>query len=107
MFIIESEWVSDCSSAPIEQFFSYIMARTNDFFRWDDVHIVLYQQHTWLDFYIASSLKQQSAARHVSPLEHIILIPTQSLATLNKYCVFSGEAANTNFIVYGLTWLEL
>jgi len=56
-----------------------------------------------LDFYIASSLKQQSVARHVSPLEHIILIPTQLLATLNKYCVFSGEAANTNFIVYGLT----
>ena len=30
-----------------------------------------------LDFYSASSLKQQSAGRHVAPLGHIILIPSK------------------------------
>jgi hypothetical protein len=30
-----------------------------------------------LDFYSVSSLKQQSADRHVAPLGHIILIPSQ------------------------------
>jgi hypothetical protein len=30
-----------------------------------------------LDIYCACSLKQQSAARHVPPLGHIILIPSQ------------------------------
>jgi hypothetical protein len=33
-------------------------------------------QHAEWDFYSASSLKQQSAGRHVAPLVHIILIPT-------------------------------
>ena len=31
-------------------------------------------QHTELDFYSASSLKQQSAGRYVAPLGHIIMI---------------------------------
>ena len=34
-------------------------------------------QHAELDFYSASLLKQQSAGRHVAPLRHIILIPSQ------------------------------
>jgi hypothetical protein len=44
--------------------------------QWDDdqVRFVL-DQHVKLDFYSASSLKQQSASRHVAPLWHIILIP--------------------------------
>jgi hypothetical protein len=37
----------------------------------DEVHCVL-DQHAELDFYSASSLKQQSASRHVAPLGHII-----------------------------------
>jgi hypothetical protein len=38
-------------------------------FQWDDdeVRFVL-DEHTELDFYNASSLKQQSAGRHVAPL---------------------------------------
>jgi hypothetical protein len=39
-------------------------------------------QHAELDFYIASSLKQQSADRHVAPLGHIILIPSQLVFAL-------------------------
>jgi len=34
-------------------------------------------QHAEFDFYIASSVKQQSTDKHVAPLEHIILIPSQ------------------------------
>jgi hypothetical protein len=36
-----------------------------------------------LDFYSASSLKQQSAGRHVAPLGHIILIPSQPVFALS------------------------
>jgi hypothetical protein len=53
-------------------------------FQWDDdeVHFVL-DQHAELDFFGASSLKQQSAGRHVAPLEHIILIPSQPVFVLS------------------------
>jgi hypothetical protein len=44
--------------------------------QWDDDDVRFIQdQHTELDFYSASSLKQQSAGRHVALLWHIILIP--------------------------------
>ena len=46
----------------------------------DDVCFVL-DQHTELNFYSASSLKQQSLDRHVAPLGHIILIPSQPVFT--------------------------
>ena len=47
----------------------------------NEVRFVL-DQHAELDFYSASSLKQQSAGRHVTPLEHIILIPRQLVFVL-------------------------
>jgi hypothetical protein len=53
-------------------------------FQWDDddeIRFVL-DQHSELDFYSASSLKQQSAGRHVAPLGHIILIPSQPVFAL-------------------------
>ena len=53
-------------------------------FQWDDdeVRFVL-DQHAELDFYSASSLKQQSAGRHVAPLGHIIMIPSQPVFALS------------------------
>jgi hypothetical protein len=36
-----------------------------------------------LDFYSDSSLKQQSTDRHVAPLKHIILIPSQPVVALS------------------------
>jgi hypothetical protein len=53
-------------------------------FQWndDEVHFVL-DQHTELDFYSASSLKQQSAGRHIDPLGNIILIPSQPVFALS------------------------
>ena len=47
----------------------------------DDVHFVL-DQNTELDFYSANTLNQQSAGRHVTPLGHIILIPSQPVVAL-------------------------
>ena len=51
-----------------------------------------------IEFYSASSLKQQSVGRHVAPLGHIILIPSQPVFLLNDACL-----VETNFIVFGLT----
>ena len=49
----------------------------NDMMMSHEVSFVL-DQHAELDFYSAISLKQQSTNRHVAPLGHIILIPSQS-----------------------------
>ena len=58
------EWVSDCYLTPNEQFFSCIMARAS-YIQWnDDVVCFVLDQHAKLDFYSASSLKQQSADRY-------------------------------------------
>ena len=55
-------------------------------------------------FYSASSLKQQSAGRHVAPLEHIILTPRQPVIALSpQCCTLSREATKTNLIVFGST----
>ena len=56
------------------------------------------------DFYSYTSLKQQSAVRHVTPLRHIIIIPSQPVFPLSPLCcMLSGEGTNTNFIVFDLT----
>jgi len=70
---------------PNEQFFSYIVARTNYvLMRWWYVCFVL-DQHTELNFCSVSSLKQQVMGRHVAPLAHIILISTsQSVFALPR-----------------------
>jgi hypothetical protein len=64
-FYLPYESVSDCCLTPNEQFFSYIMARTS-YIQWHDVHFVL-DQHTELNFYSASSLKQQSEVFALTP----------------------------------------
>ena len=46
--------------------------------------------------------------RHITSSGHIILILSQLVFALSPLCsVLSGEARNTNFIVFGLTWLGL
>ena len=53
-------------------------------FQWDDDEVrFVFDQHAELDFYSASSLKQQSTDRHVAPLGHIIPIPRQPVFTLS------------------------
>jgi len=54
-------------------------------FQWDDddeVRLVL-DQHSELDFYSASSLKQQFAGRHATPHGHIILIASRAIFALS------------------------
>jgi hypothetical protein len=66
--------------------FSAMLWREQFNFQWDDdddeVRFVL-DQHAELDFYSASSLKQQSAGTHVAPLGHFILIPSQPVFALS------------------------
>jgi hypothetical protein len=74
------------------------MARTwwdeND----DKVRFVL-EQNVELDVYSASSLIPQSVDRHISPLGHIILIPSQPVFILHpKWWILTGEATHTRFI---------
>jgi hypothetical protein len=71
--------------------FSVVSWRDQVNFQWDngEIRFVL-DQHAELDCYSASSLKQQSVDRHVAPLGHIILIPSQpvfALLLLNAACL--------------------
>jgi hypothetical protein len=101
-----SEWVSECLRQYIN--LSAISWREQVNFQWNDEVRFVFDQYTQLDFYSASPLKQQSLDRHVAPFRHIILIPSQPVFALSpKCCVVSGEAANINFIVFGLTWSGL
>jgi hypothetical protein len=53
------------------------------------------------DLHSASSLKQQSAGRHVSPLGHIIPIPSQPVFDLTlSFYVLTEEATNANLLVF-------
>ena len=48
--------------------------------QWNDVDVrFVLDQHAEFYFFSANSLKQQSTDRHVAPLVHIILIPSQSV----------------------------
>jgi hypothetical protein len=44
-----------------------------------------------LDFYTASSLKQQFADKHVAPLGHIIPIPSRTVIALSPSCWVLGN----------------
>jgi hypothetical protein len=48
----------------------------------DEVRLVV-DQHSQLELYSANSLLQHSADRHVAPLGHIILIPSQPVFALS------------------------
>ena len=64
--------------------FSAIPWREQVIFQWDDddVRFAL-DQHDSLDFYSASSLKQQSANRHVDRLGYVVLIPCEPVFDLS------------------------
>ena len=60
-------------------------------------------QHAQYDFHSASSLRQQSVGRHVAPLEHIFLIPSQPVCSYSFIlCVFIEKQHIPIFIVFGL-----
>ena len=103
------ELASDCCLMPIQQFCSYIMAITSYIWmRWWECQFCTRPTHL-NELCNASSLKQQFVGRHAAPLRQIILISSQSIFTLvTKYYMLSREAANTNFIVVGLTgaWIN-
>jgi hypothetical protein len=55
-----------------------------------------------LDFYSASSLKQQSTDRHIAPLGHIILIPNQPVFALSLSACLA-EKQQITISVFGST----
>ena len=65
-----------------EQYCRYIMARTNYNQCNDDVHFVL-EHHAEMDLHSGISLEQQSDGKHLAPLGHIILIPSQPIFALS------------------------
>ena len=65
------EWVSDCFLTPMQI----------NFLWGDEIRFVL-DQRAELDFYSASSLKQQSSGWHVAPLGHTVMVPRQPVYTL-------------------------
>jgi hypothetical protein len=73
-----SEWLLFNANSTIFQLYH---GENKLIFNDDEVRFVL-AQHALLDFYSASSLKQQSADRNVAPLGHIILIPSQPVFAL-------------------------
>jgi len=78
-----SEWLLFSANSAIFQLYH---GENKLIFFWDDdddeVRFVL-GKHAKLDFYISSSLKQQSADKHVAPIGHIILIPSQPVFALS------------------------
>ena len=54
-----------------------------DFQSNDDEVCSVLDLHAYMIFYSGSPLKQDSADRHVSPLEHIILISSQPVFALS------------------------
>ena len=57
------------------------------YIQWYDVNVrFVLDQHAEFYLFSANSLKQQSTDRHVAPLVHIILIPSQSLFALIPKC---------------------
>ena len=70
----------------------------------DDEPCFVLNRHSEPDFKRASSRRQQSAGRHVLPRHIILTLGRQVFALTPKCCMLTGEAANTNFNVFGLTW---
>ena len=93
--------VRDCCLTSNELFLSYIMARTS-YIWWDEVSFVLDQQ-AYLDLYSASSLKHQSAGRHVALSGHIILIPNQHVCTYSIKTVSWAETQQIPILQF-LVW---
>ena len=60
-------------------------------------------QHGWVEFYVTNSLKQFPRCSRVTPLGHIILLPSHEVFALTQLCcVLSREAKNTSFIAFGM-----
>jgi len=79
-----SIFVSFSTRTCITMYFSVISWREQvTFHEKDDIRFVL-DQHAYI--YCASSLKQQSTDRHVAPLWHTILIPSQQVLLLLHKC---------------------
>ena len=105
------DWMSDCCLMPTQQFFSYIMARTSSNFQWDDDVNFILDQHASLDFYNASSLKQQSAEFYqITARTHDLPYSSQARWPLHHRCGSHGNGCfqkPCNNCIYWIIKLEL
>ena len=87
--------MSDFCLTPNEQFYSHTMTRTI-YILWDDddddFHFVV-DRHAEMDVYTVTSLKHQSAGRHVDPLAETTLILRHSVFDIIP--LISPETAST------------
>jgi hypothetical protein len=90
-----SEHVSPCNLSSVK-----LGILDNNFTDDDEVRFVL-DQHAELDFNSASSLKQQSAGRHIAPLGHNILIPKQPVFLLDLLIFFHSENNHHAILIKG------
>ena len=63
---------------------------------------VLCWPHTYFDFHGPIPMKEKPVNRHVTPLEHITLIPSQPVIALTP-SFYVRESTDTSFIVFDLT----
>ena len=87
--------------------FSAISWQEQVAFWWDDDDdedvCFVQDQNAKLDNYSASSLKQQSTGRYVTPLRHSSRILSHPVfAHTHQCCVLRGEGADTIFLIFGL-----
>jgi hypothetical protein len=102
-------------SSLTEGWVNVVLKPTQIFFCFIIVKVIWFSMRWWwcvlctrpthlVGSYSASSLKQQSVNRHVSPLKTLSCFWAKPVFALSpKCCVLSGEAANTNFIVFDLS----
>jgi hypothetical protein len=87
--------------------FSAISWRKQVSFQWDDdeVYFVL-DPHAELNYHSTKALKQQSADRHVAPLGHIILFPSQPalIFLLNDACLAEKQLLGLYVIWIWIDW---
>jgi hypothetical protein len=107
-----SEWLLfNANSSTIFQLYHYN-------FQWDEdeVRFVL-DQYANLDFYSASSLKQQSVDRYVAPIGHIVFIPSlpvlaaclaeQQQIPISQYLVWPGRGSIHFWLVFNANFYSI
>ena len=91
-----------CCFTPNEQFFVYTMARTS-YIQWANLHFII-NRRSQLDFYSASSLKQQYMDRHVAPLGNMTLIPSKPVFAFILKCCMLKLVRRQQISIQSLVW---
>jgi hypothetical protein len=100
------QWLQSCWSST-KQTSSHRNNLFSPWYIWNIAHLALNNNQSLTHSTLSNTMIDHTwfMNRHVAPLWHVILISSQPVFALSpQYCILSGKATNTNFIVYGLTW---